>query len=78
MKLNFDAHGLIPVVVQDYLTNEVLMVAWANEEAYEKMLATGKTHFWSRSRQKLWMKGETPDMCRISSPFKQTVMLILS
>ncbi|WP_400208090.1 bifunctional phosphoribosyl-AMP cyclohydrolase/phosphoribosyl-ATP diphosphatase HisIE [Candidatus Methanomassiliicoccus intestinalis] len=59
MKLNFDAHGLIPVVVQDYLTNEVLMVAWANEEAYEKMLATGKTHFWSRSRQKLWMKGET-------------------
>ena len=35
MKLNFDAHGLIPVVVQDYLTNEVLMVAWANEEAYE-------------------------------------------
>lgn len=59
MKLNFDSNGLIPVVVQDYLTNEVLMVAWANEEAYEKMLSTGKTHFWSRSRQKLWMKGET-------------------
>ncbi len=59
MKLNFDSNGLIPVVVQDYLTNEVLMVAWANEEAYEKMLTTGKTHFWSRSRQKLWMKGET-------------------
>ncbi len=59
MKLNFDPNGLIPVVVQDYLTNEVLMVAWANEEAYEKMLSTGKTHFWSRSRQKLWMKGET-------------------
>lgn len=59
MRLNFDSNGLIPVVVQDYLTNEVLMVAWANEEAYEKMLSTGKTHFWSRSRQKLWMKGET-------------------
>ena len=59
MKLNFDSNGLIPVVAQDYLTNEVLMVAWANEEAYEKMLTTGKTHFWSRSRQKLWMKGET-------------------
>ena len=59
MKLTYDSNGLIPVVVQDYLTNEVLMVAWANEEAYEKMLTTGKTHFWSRSRQKLWMKGET-------------------
>ena len=59
MKLTYDSNGLMPVVVQDYLTNEVLMVAWANEEAYEKMLTTGKTHFWSRSRQKLWMKGET-------------------
>ena len=59
MKLTYDTNGLIPVVVQDYLTNQVLMVAWANEEAYEKMLTTGKTHFWSRSRQKLWMKGET-------------------
>ena len=59
MKLTYDSNGLIQVVVQDYLTNEVLMVAWANEEAYEKMLTTGKTHFWSRSRQKLWMKGET-------------------
>ena len=59
MKLTYDSNGLIPVVVQGYLTNEVLMVAWANEEAYEKMLTTGKTHFWSRSRQKLWMKGET-------------------
>ncbi|MDR3074607.1 MAG: bifunctional phosphoribosyl-AMP cyclohydrolase/phosphoribosyl-ATP diphosphatase HisIE [Candidatus Methanoplasma sp.] len=56
--LKFDKDGLIPVVVQDHITNEVLMVAWANEEAFELMKSTGRTHFWSRSRQKLWMKGE--------------------
>ena len=54
----FDDKGLIPVVVQDHITGEVLMVAWANEEAIAKMKETGYTHFWSRSRQKLWMKGE--------------------
>ncbi len=56
--LKYDANGLIPVVVQDWITNEVLMVAWANEEAVDKMVETGYTHFWSRSRQKLWKKGE--------------------
>ncbi|MDR0887670.1 MAG: bifunctional phosphoribosyl-AMP cyclohydrolase/phosphoribosyl-ATP diphosphatase HisIE [Candidatus Methanoplasma sp.] len=50
--------GLIPVVVQDHLTNEVLMVAWANDEAVSLMKSTGYTHFWSRSRNKLWKKGE--------------------
>lgn len=55
-KLNAD--GLIPVIVQDADTNEVLMMAWTNEEAYDLMLKTGRTHFWSRSRKKLWMKGE--------------------
>jgi phosphoribosyl-ATP pyrophosphohydrolase/phosphoribosyl-AMP cyclohydrolase len=61
MKLPFklDKDGLIPVIVQDVETNEVLMMAYANEESYNKMLGTGKTHFWSRSRQKLWMKGES-------------------
>lgn len=57
-ELMYDDKGLIPVVVQDYLTNEVLMVAWANEEAVGLMKETGYTHFWSRSRQKLWKKGE--------------------
>ena len=52
--LKYDEKGLIPVVVQDWITNEVLMVAWANEEAVSKMYETGYTHFWSRSRQKLW------------------------
>lgn len=56
--LKFDDKGLITVVVQDWLTNEVLMVAWANQEAVDLMKSTGYTHFWSRSRQKLWKKGE--------------------
>ncbi len=57
-EFKFDDKGLIPVVVQDHITGEVLMVAWANEEAITKMKETGYTHFWSRSRQKLWKKGE--------------------
>lgn len=57
-EFKFDEKGLIPVVVQDHVTGEVLMVAWANEEAVGKMKETGYTHFWSRSRQKLWKKGE--------------------
>jgi len=55
----FDANGLIPVIVQDHVTNEVLMMAYANEQAYQDMLRTGRTHFYSRSRQAQWMKGET-------------------
>ncbi len=58
IELTYDEKGLIPVVVQDHITNEVLMVAWANEEAVGLMQSTGYTHFWSRSRQKLWKKGE--------------------
>lgn len=56
-KLNSD--GLIPVVVQDYKTSEVLMVAYMNEEAFHKTLETGKMTYFSRSRQSLWLKGET-------------------
>ena len=57
-ELKFDKDGLMPAVVQDHLTGEVLMVAWVNAEAFELMKSTGYTHFWSRSRQKLWRKGE--------------------
>ena len=57
-ELKYDDNGLIPVVVQDWITNEVLMVAWSNAEAVELMKSTGYTHFWSRSRQKMWKKGE--------------------
>lgn len=56
-KLNSD--GLVPVVVQDYKTKEVLMLAYMNEEAYSKTLHTGTMHYFSRSRQSLWLKGET-------------------
>jgi phosphoribosyl-AMP cyclohydrolase / phosphoribosyl-ATP pyrophosphohydrolase len=57
--LHFDDRGLLPVVVQDVGSGAVLMLAWANREAVEKTLATGEAHFWSRSRQALWRKGET-------------------
>ena len=57
--LTFDAQGLIPAVVQDAETGAVLTVAWMNREAVARTLATGLTHFWSRSRQTLWPKGET-------------------
>ena len=59
-KLDFKkGNGLIPVVVQDAKTKELLMLAYANEEALKKTLSTGYAHYWSRSRGKLWMKGET-------------------
>lgn len=51
-------NGLIPAVVQDYKTNEILMVAYMNEEAYKKTLETGNACYYSRSRGKFWMKGE--------------------
>jgi len=57
--LKFDGHGLIPAVVQEATTHEVLMVAWMNRESLDLTLKTGFTVFWSRSRQKLWKKGET-------------------
>lgn len=56
--LTFDSAGLIPAIVQDAATGEVLMVAWMNADALRKTLATGEAHFWSRSRRKLWHKGE--------------------
>ena len=60
MKPNFTKDsGLIPVIAQDATTNTVLMLAYMNELAWEKSLATGKAHYWSRSRNVLWFKGET-------------------
>ncbi|NHM28285.1 phosphoribosyl-AMP cyclohydrolase [Desulfofundulus sp. TPOSR] len=57
--LKYDSAGLIPAIIQDADTSTVLMMAYMNKEALEKTLATGETWFWSRSRQKLWHKGET-------------------
>ncbi len=59
MNLSFNKHGLIPVITQDYKTKEVLMLAYMNEEALKKTLETGYAHYWSRSRKKIWKKGET-------------------
>ena len=57
--LKFDENGLIPVIAVDFYNNQVLMLAYANREAIEKTLETGYAHYWSRSRKKLWKKGET-------------------
>jgi len=57
--LNSNEAGLVPVVVQDRASGDVLMVAWANAEALARTAQTGLAHFWSRSRQALWRKGET-------------------
>ena len=56
--LKFDRQGLIPAVIQDDVTNEVLLVAFMNEEALQRTRETGYTHFFSRSRNKIWRKGE--------------------
>lgn len=58
-KICFNPQGLVPVVVQDVHSGEVLMLAYANQEALEKTLETGYGHYYSRSRKKLWKKGET-------------------
>jgi phosphoribosyl-AMP cyclohydrolase len=59
MYINFEkGGGLVPVITQDAETGKVLMFAYANKEAFAHTLATGKATYWSRSRQKLWCKGE--------------------
>jgi phosphoribosyl-AMP cyclohydrolase len=57
--LKFDGRGLIPAVLQDVVTGQVLMVAWMNADSLRLTQETGEAHFWSRSRQELWHKGAT-------------------
>ncbi|MBL68100.1 MAG: phosphoribosyl-AMP cyclohydrolase [Verrucomicrobiales bacterium] len=57
--LKFNDDGLIPAIIQEEGTGRVLMMAWMNADSIRDTLETGKTHFWSRSRQKYWMKGES-------------------
>ncbi len=59
IELKYDANGLIPAVVQDAASGLVLMVAWMNAEALRLTRQSGEAHFWSRSRQSMWRKGET-------------------
>jgi phosphoribosyl-ATP pyrophosphohydrolase/phosphoribosyl-AMP cyclohydrolase len=59
VEIAFDEHGLVPVVIQDWRTGEVLTLAYANQEAVSRTRETGELHLWSRSRQELWHKGAT-------------------
>ncbi len=64
--LNFSkSDGLLPAIVQDYKTGDVLMLAYMNKEAWQATLLTGKATYFSRSRQKLWVKGETSNNIQI-------------
>jgi phosphoribosyl-AMP cyclohydrolase len=59
IEVRYDINGLVPAILQDAATGEVLMVAWMNAEALRLTRSTEEAHFWSRSRQHLWRKGET-------------------
>lgn len=58
-RVKFDANGLVPAIIQDFDTGEILMMGYMNDESLRLTEKTGKTHFYSRSRKKLWLKGET-------------------
>jgi phosphoribosyl-AMP cyclohydrolase len=58
-EIKFDANGLVPAIVQDAETREVLMLAYMNQQSLQLTLERGETYFWSRSRQELWHKGAT-------------------
>jgi phosphoribosyl-AMP cyclohydrolase len=59
LTLKFDSNGLMAAIAQDYQTKDILMLAWMNQEAFDKTVTTGEAHYWSRSRQELWHKGAT-------------------
>lgn len=61
VKLDFNksSDGLIPAIAQDYQSGDVLMLAYINEQAWNQTVATGTAHYWSRSRNKIWLKGES-------------------
>ncbi len=79
-QLKFDANGLITAVIQDVENGEVLMVGYMNQEAVERTLKTGRTCFWSRSRQQFWVKGEksghTQTVCSVSFDCDGDALLI--
>ena len=58
-QLTYNADGLIPAIIQEHQTGKILMMAWMNKTSLRRSLESGRTHFWSRSRQQYWMKGET-------------------
>ncbi|RLE11657.1 phosphoribosyl-AMP cyclohydrolase [Candidatus Aerophobetes bacterium] len=58
-KIKFNSQGLVPAIVQEKKSGKVLMLGWMNKEAIKKTISTNKVHFWSRSKEKIWLKGET-------------------
>ena len=58
-EIKFDDKGLVPAIIQDSQNNEVLMLGYMNRDTFERTLESGRVHFWSRSREKIWVKGET-------------------
>jgi phosphoribosyl-AMP cyclohydrolase len=80
-ELTFDANGLIPAVIQQHDTREILMVAYMNRESLIETVESGKTWFWSRSRKKYWMKGEssghTQDVIEIRYDCDADCLLVL-
>ena len=58
-KITYNNDGLVPAIIQESETGQVLMMAWMNKESLERSLTTGRTWFWSRSRKEYWCKGET-------------------
>ncbi len=78
--LKYDANGLIPAIIQDHATGQVLMMAWMNRESLDRTVQTGQTHFFSRSRNKLWLKGESSGHVQhvksISTDCDQDVLLV--
>ena len=78
--LKFDSAGLIPAIVQDAASGEVLMVAWMNAESLRRTLETGEAHYWSRSRKKLWRKGEESGnvqrLCEIRTDCDKDTLLL--
>lgn len=78
--LKYDADGLVPAIIQDFRTGQVLMMAWMNQDALARTVETGQTHFFSRSRNRLWLKGETSGHVQhlksISVDCDQDVLLI--
>jgi phosphoribosyl-AMP cyclohydrolase len=69
-EINFGADGLVPAIAQQHDTGEILMVAWMNREAVRASLAEGRACYWSRSRAKLWRKGETSGQVQLLRDFR--------
>lgn len=69
-ELRFDANGLVPAIAQQHDTREVLMMAWMNRDSVAETLTTGRVCYWSRSRGKLWRKGESSNQVQTLKEFR--------